>query len=176
MELDYQIGEDLKDRVRGMILNFSFPCPNFWHSLDLPMQITPRAIDFFTGKALRYEDGVGEDFSDDYDDDDDDDDDVSKTVCLSFFVHSNGSPSHRCLVNSRMMTMKKMAVLGSPALRKLKRLQYHRLALLLQATKTRRFVAALECFQKPRDTNEPCRPEGMQAAMSYSISQVSDAV
>ncbi|EFP94039.2 hypothetical protein PGT21_001260 [Puccinia graminis f. sp. tritici] len=50
LELDYQIGEDLKDRI------------------------IPRAIDFFTGKALRYEDGVGEDFSDDYDEDDDDDD------------------------------------------------------------------------------------------------------
>ncbi|WAQ90601.1 hypothetical protein PtA15_12A591 [Puccinia triticina] len=40
LELDYQIGEDLKDRI------------------------IPRAIDFFTGKALRYEDG---------DDDDDED-------------------------------------------------------------------------------------------------------
>ncbi|MBW0545969.1 hypothetical protein O181_085684 [Austropuccinia psidii MF-1] len=53
LELDYQIGEDLKDRI------------------------IPRAIDFFTGKALRYEDGVGDDFSDDYDDDDDDDSDDS---------------------------------------------------------------------------------------------------
>lgn len=51
LELDYQIGEDLKDRI------------------------IPRAIDFFTGKALRYEEGVGDDFSDDYDDDDDDLDD-----------------------------------------------------------------------------------------------------
>ncbi|KAH9445400.1 hypothetical protein Pst134EB_023241 [Puccinia striiformis f. sp. tritici] len=51
LELDYQIGEDLKDRI------------------------IPRAVDFFTGKALRYEDGVGEDFSDEYDEDDDDEDD-----------------------------------------------------------------------------------------------------
>ena len=43
LELDYQIGEDLKERV------------------------IPRAVDFFTGKALRYEQhGAG------FDEDDDD--------------------------------------------------------------------------------------------------------
>ncbi|GAA6008411.1 NAP domain-containing protein [Rhodotorula paludigena] len=57
LELDYQIGEDLKERV------------------------VPRAIDFFTGKALRYEQqGAGfddseDEFDDEYDEDDDDDND-----------------------------------------------------------------------------------------------------
>ena len=57
LELDYQIGEDLKDRI------------------------IPHAIDFFTGKALRYEqpdwedeDAFDDDDDDEYDDDDDDDD------------------------------------------------------------------------------------------------------
>ncbi|WFD44949.1 histone chaperone [Malassezia psittaci] len=55
LELDYQIGEDLKDRI------------------------VPHAVDFFTGKALHYEnpeewddDDLGDD--DEYDDDDDDED------------------------------------------------------------------------------------------------------
>lgn len=48
LELDYQIGEDLKDRI------------------------IPRAIDFFTGKALQYEDMDGLD-DDDFEDDDEDD-------------------------------------------------------------------------------------------------------
>ncbi|KAG0142307.1 hypothetical protein CROQUDRAFT_682343 [Cronartium quercuum f. sp. fusiforme G11] len=51
LELDYQIGEDLKERI------------------------IPRAIDFFTGKALRYADALDEDMSDEFDDDDDDDED-----------------------------------------------------------------------------------------------------
>merc|ERR1711939_671222 len=57
LELDYQIGEDIKDRI------------------------VPHAIDYFTGKALEQEMG-DEDFSDEYDDedgfddlDDDEDDD-----------------------------------------------------------------------------------------------------
>ena len=55
LELDYQVGEDLKDRI------------------------IPHAVDFFTGKALHYEnpeewDDEGED-EDDLEDDDDDDDD-----------------------------------------------------------------------------------------------------
>lgn len=53
LELDYQIGEDLKERV------------------------IPRAVDFFTGKALRYEQhGAGfdsDEFDDEFDEDDDDD-------------------------------------------------------------------------------------------------------
>lgn len=50
LELDYQIGEDLKERV------------------------VPRAIDFFTGKALRYEQDNADFDSDEFDDDEDDDD------------------------------------------------------------------------------------------------------
>ncbi|WFD36549.1 histone chaperone [Malassezia cuniculi] len=54
LELDYQVGEDLKDRI------------------------IPHAVDFFTGKALHYENpdlwGDDEDLDDDYDDDEDDDD------------------------------------------------------------------------------------------------------
>ncbi|GAA5880533.1 hypothetical protein JCM16303_005420 [Sporobolomyces ruberrimus] len=56
LELDYQIGEDLKERV------------------------IPRAIDFFTGKALRYEQGAhgGEDFdSDEFDDEFEEDEEDS---------------------------------------------------------------------------------------------------
>lgn len=52
LELDYQIGEDLKERV------------------------IPRAIDFFTGKALRYE-NEGDFGSDEEDDDEDDDEEDS---------------------------------------------------------------------------------------------------
>ncbi|WFC95629.1 histone chaperone [Malassezia brasiliensis] len=59
LELDYQIGEDLKDRI------------------------IPHAVDFFTGKALHYEnpeewdeDEFGDD--DDYDEDDDEDDDAPR--------------------------------------------------------------------------------------------------
>ncbi|EGG02653.1 uncharacterized protein MELLADRAFT_78762 [Melampsora larici-populina 98AG31] len=51
LELDYQIGEDLKERI------------------------IPRAIDFFTGKALRFEEGVDDELLDEFDDDNDDDDD-----------------------------------------------------------------------------------------------------
>ncbi|GAA5973219.1 hypothetical protein JCM8115_003470 [Rhodotorula mucilaginosa] len=55
LELDYQIGEDLKERV------------------------IPRAVDFFTGKALRYEQhGAGfdsDEFDDEFDEDDDDESD-----------------------------------------------------------------------------------------------------
>ncbi|BGP55922.1 histone chaperone [Rhodotorula sphaerocarpa] len=54
LELDYQIGEDLKERV------------------------VPRAIDYFTGKALRYEHpGGGEFDSDEFDDEFDEDDEES---------------------------------------------------------------------------------------------------
>ncbi|WFD22245.1 histone chaperone [Malassezia equina] len=54
LELDYQVGEDLKDRI------------------------IPHAIDFFTGKALQVENADewdDEDALDEYDDDDDDEDD-----------------------------------------------------------------------------------------------------
>jgi len=49
LEIDYQIGEDIKEKI------------------------IPRAIDYFTGKALEYDMLSEED--DEYDDDDDDDDD-----------------------------------------------------------------------------------------------------
>ncbi|KAF8801002.1 NAP-domain-containing protein [Phlegmacium glaucopus] len=49
LEIDYQIGEDLKEKI------------------------IPRAVDYFTGKALEYE--VDEDEDDDGGDDDDEDDD-----------------------------------------------------------------------------------------------------
>lgn len=51
LELDYQIGEDLKDRI------------------------IPRAIDYFSGKALAYEDMDDDDFEDEDEEDDEDDDD-----------------------------------------------------------------------------------------------------
>ncbi|PWN28515.1 NAP-domain-containing protein [Jaminaea rosea] len=51
LELDYQIGEDLKDRI------------------------IPRAVDYFSGKALAYEDLDDDDFEDEDDEDDDDEDD-----------------------------------------------------------------------------------------------------
>ncbi|KAI0816911.1 hypothetical protein BC628DRAFT_1405216 [Trametes gibbosa] len=51
LEIDYQLGEDLKEKI------------------------IPRAIDFFTGKALEYEDFDDEDDFEDLEDDDDDDDD-----------------------------------------------------------------------------------------------------
>ncbi|KAG8755892.1 hypothetical protein FRC12_010745 [Ceratobasidium sp. 428] len=65
LEMDYQIGEDLKERI------------------------IPRAVDYFTGKALEFEDTADldddddyEDIDDDFEDDDDSDDDA-------------GSPSRR---------------------------------------------------------------------------------
>lgn len=51
LELDYQIGEDLKDRI------------------------IPRAVDYFSGKALAYEDLDDDDFEDDDENDEDDEDD-----------------------------------------------------------------------------------------------------
>ncbi|GAA5845602.1 hypothetical protein JCM11251_007766 [Rhodosporidiobolus azoricus] len=53
LELDYQIGEDLKERV------------------------VPRAVDFFTGKALRMEQGPGGFDSDEFDDEFDEDEEDS---------------------------------------------------------------------------------------------------
>lgn len=51
LEIDYQLGEDFKEKI------------------------IPRAVDYFTGKALRYEDDFEEDFEDDDEDYEDDDDD-----------------------------------------------------------------------------------------------------
>lgn len=52
LEIDYQLGEDFKEKI------------------------IPRAVDYFTGKALRYEDDFEDEFEDDdedYEDDDDED-------------------------------------------------------------------------------------------------------
>ncbi len=50
MELDYQLGEDIKEKL------------------------IPRAIDWFTGEARQFE-GMGEDIEGEFDDDEDEDDD-----------------------------------------------------------------------------------------------------
>jgi nucleosome assembly protein 1-like 1 len=50
LEMDYQLGEDFKEKI------------------------IPRAVDYFTGKALRYEEDFEDDFEDDDDFDDEDDD------------------------------------------------------------------------------------------------------
>jgi hypothetical protein len=57
LELDYQLGEDFKEKI------------------------IPRAVDFFTGKALEYEDDM-EEFDEEFDDEDDfeDDDEVRVTL------------------------------------------------------------------------------------------------
>ena len=45
-------------------------------------QIIPRAIDYFTGKALEFEDFDEDEDFDEIDDDDDDEDDFEDDVCL----------------------------------------------------------------------------------------------
>ena len=52
MELDYQLGEDIKEKL------------------------IPRAIDWFTGEALAFEELEDDDEGDFEDDDDEDDDDI----------------------------------------------------------------------------------------------------
>lgn len=56
LELDYQLGEDIKEKL------------------------IPRAIDWFTGEALAFEEDFDEDDLDaeDFDDDDEDEDDMSE--------------------------------------------------------------------------------------------------
>ena len=51
LELDYQLGEDIKEKL------------------------IPRAIDWFTGEALQFEELDQDEFEDEEDDDDDDEDD-----------------------------------------------------------------------------------------------------
>jgi nucleosome assembly protein 1-like 1 len=51
LELDYQLGEDIKEKL------------------------IPRAIDWFTGEALQFEEVDDDLDEDDFEDDDDDDDD-----------------------------------------------------------------------------------------------------
>lgn len=55
LELDYQLGEDIKEKL------------------------IPRAIDWFTGEALAFEEFDEDDFNEeDFEDDDDEDDDASE--------------------------------------------------------------------------------------------------
>ncbi|ERT02340.1 nucleosome assembly protein 1-like 1 [Sporothrix schenckii 1099-18] len=54
LELDYQLGEDIKEKL------------------------IPRAIDWFTGEALAYEEIDEDDLNEDFDDDEDDEDDLSE--------------------------------------------------------------------------------------------------
>ena len=46
------------------------------------VQIIPRAIDYFTGKALEYEDFDDDDDFEDIEDDEDDEDEFEDDVCL----------------------------------------------------------------------------------------------
>ena len=79
MELDYQLGEDIKEKL------------------------IPRAVDWFTGEALQYEemdedmeegdyddeDEEEDDMSDDHDDDEDSEEDVSLTTLGGFVTSAN---------------------------------------------------------------------------------------
>lgn len=57
LETDYQLGEDFKEKI------------------------IPRAVDYFTGKALRYEEDYDEDDFEDEDDEDDEELDEDDEVC-----------------------------------------------------------------------------------------------
>lgn len=70
LELDYQVGEDLKERV-----SHHNPYPqDLIYTNHMVIQIIPRAVDYFTGKALEYEDLADLDDDEDYEDIDDDED------------------------------------------------------------------------------------------------------
>ena len=64
LEMDYQIGEDIKEKVCHPVLPFM-------HALT-QAQIIPRAVDYFTGKALEYD--MLSEGSDEYEDEEDDED------------------------------------------------------------------------------------------------------
>jgi Nucleosome assembly protein (NAP) len=67
LEMDYQIGEDIKEKI------------------------IPKAIDYFTGKALEFDmmDEEDDDFDDiDDDDDDDEDEDEDGLVSMLFYRYS----------------------------------------------------------------------------------------
>ncbi len=69
LEADYQIGEEFKEKI------------------------IPRAIDYFTGKALRYEEDFEDEELDEFDDEedlDDDDDDEVRRVLSSVTPVSSG--------------------------------------------------------------------------------------
>ncbi|EJF58511.1 nucleosome assembly protein [Dichomitus squalens] len=73
LEIDYQLGEDIKEKI------------------------IPRAIDYFTGKALEYEDFDDDDDDfEDIDDEDDDEDEFEDDVCLYQDSDSDGDiPARR---------------------------------------------------------------------------------
>lgn len=79
LEMDYQIGEDLKEKVSSPS---SFLKMRYL-TCAVHVQIIPRAVDYFTGKALEYE--VMEDDDDEFEDleEDDDDDHFDDDVCSS---------------------------------------------------------------------------------------------
>ena len=79
LEVDYQLGEDIKEKVCAGNLSRG-ACAEAY----AVRQIIPRAIDYFTGKALEFEDfdDDDDDFEDMEDDDDDDEDDFEDDVCL----------------------------------------------------------------------------------------------
>lgn len=85
METDYQIGEDLKEKVRVLWIRF------ITRALILIefSQIIPRAVDYFTGKALEYEvlDEDDDDFEDLEDDEDEDGFDDDVRISLSSFPY-----------------------------------------------------------------------------------------
>lgn len=60
LEIDYQLGEDFKEKI------------------------IPRAVDYFTGKALRYEDDFEDEDIEEFDEDDEDEDDEDEEVG---FIH-----------------------------------------------------------------------------------------
>lgn len=74
LEMDYQLGEDIKEKI------------------------VPKAVDYFTGKALEYDmmDEDDDDYEDVDDDDDEDLDDVSTQVC--------GTVGFSVLPHSRTLT------------------------------------------------------------------------
>ena len=74
LEMDYQLGEDIKEKI------------------------VPKAVDYFTGKALEYDmmDEDEDDYEDiDEDDDDDDLDDVSVPPCSCLVSPSYPVIGHR---------------------------------------------------------------------------------
>lgn len=81
LEVDYQIGEDLKEKVS--LLGETYM--HYAILTTLPWQIIPHAVDWFTGAALEFEgyDDDDDDFED-LDDDDDDDEDRFEDVRASF--------------------------------------------------------------------------------------------
>ena len=74
LAIDFQLGDDFKDWVRY----FPFLCQELRMLICDADKIIPRAADYFTGKALEWEEEEMEDWDDEDEDaeDDEDDDDV----------------------------------------------------------------------------------------------------